>query len=269
MMSELVTLARGVLTFDTATFAAHVASRDALKRGLLLMVAVALLAGLFPFFGSVVSSFRSPEAEIAIAERQFEQQFQQQMQTNPSLRNPQVQRMFLGIFREVFAMARDIAQLKPNIGFLPGWLGRLLEAFGHWLSTPFVWLGAWAWYALWVTLFAKLLAGRATLERTLAATSLFVVPHLLNLLTGLLDLMGRLPVAGVCFGTLSGLIGLAAGVWGAAIYVKATATANEFSLGKAIVATLLPALLAVLATVLIIIIIIAVIIIAAAAGSSR
>ena len=243
MISEMVALARGVLTFDSATFAAHVESRDALKRGLLLMVVVALLAGLFPFFSSIVSSFRSPEAEIATAQREFEQRMAQQMQSNPAWQNPQIRRMFQDIFGGMFEIGRDIAQLQPNVSFLPSWLGRLLQAFGRWLSTPFVWLGAWAGYALWVMLFAKLLGGRATLGRMLAATSLFVVPHVLDLFTGLLDLIGRIPTVGVCFGGLSGLVGFVAGVWGIAIYVKATATANEFSLVKATLATVLPALL--------------------------
>jgi hypothetical protein len=139
--------------------------------------------------------------------------------------------------------------------------------FGVWLSTPLVWLGAWAWYALWVMLFAKLLGGGATLERMLSATSLFVVPHVLNLLTGLLALMGRIPVAGACFGGLGALIGLVAGLWGVAIYVKATAAANEFGAGKATLATILPALLfLLLAIVVAIAVVIGVIV---AAGSSR
>jgi len=145
-----------------------------------------------------------------------------------------------------FAIARDITQLKSNVSFLPPWLERLLRAFGEWLSQPLAWLGAWAWYALWVTLFAKLLGGRATLERMLAATSLFVVPHLLDFLGGLLTLFSGIQVAGACFGLLNTLIGFVAWAWGVAVYVKATAMANEFGLGKATLATLLPALLAAL-----------------------
>ncbi len=267
MISELVALARRVLTLDSATFAAHVASRDALKRGLLLIVVIALLAGLFPFLAGIVGSFRSPEAEIAEAQRQFEQQMQQQMQFNPGWQDPQARRMFQEISSQAFAMIRDIVQLRPNVSFLPHWLDRLLQVFGVWLSTPFVWLGAWAWYALWVMLFAKLLGGGATLERMLGATSLFVVPHVLNLLTSLLALMGGIPVAGACFGALGTLIGLVAGLWGVAIYVKATAAANEFGIGKATLATILPALLVLLLT---IVAAIAVVIgIVAAAGGSR
>ena len=244
MMSELVSLARGVLTFDDATFTAHLASRDALKRGLLLMVIVALLAGLFPFFSAVASSFR--RVDMNALESTVEKQIEQSLQFSPAWQNPEFQRTFREYFQMGFAIARDITQLKPNVSFLPPWLDRLLRAFGEWLSLPFAWLGAWAWYALWVTLFAKLLGGRATLERMLAATSLFVVPHLLDLVGGLLSLFNNIAVAGACFGLLNTVIGFVAWAWGIAVYVKATAAANEFSLSKAALATILPVLLVVL-----------------------
>jgi hypothetical protein len=241
MKSELISLSRGVLTFNDAAFAAHLASRDALKRGLLLMVVVALLAGLFPFLSAAAASFR--RVDMNALESQVERQIEQSLQFNPAWQDPVFQRTFRQYFQIGFAIARDITQLKPNVSFLPSWLDRLLHAFGEWLSLPFAWLGAWAWYALWVALFAKLLGGRATLERMLAATSLFVVPHVLDLVGGLLNLFNNIAVAGACFGLLNTVIGLVAWAWGIAIYVKATATANGFSLGKASLATILPALL--------------------------
>jgi len=82
MMSELVSLARGVLTFDDATFTAHLASRDALKRGLLLMVIVALLAGLFPFSSAAASSFR--RVDMNALESSVEKQIEQSLQFNPA-----------------------------------------------------------------------------------------------------------------------------------------------------------------------------------------
>jgi hypothetical protein len=263
MRSELITLARGVLTFDEAAFTAHLASRDALKRGLLLMVIVALLAGLFPFLSGVVSSFR--RVDMNVLERDVEKQIEQSMQFNPAWQNPAFQRVFREYFQMGFGIARDIVALRPNVSFLPPWLERLLRAFGEWLSQPLAWLGAWAWYALWVMLFARLLGGRATLERMLAATCLFVVPHVLDLLGGLLTLLNGVRVVGACFGLLSTLVGLVAWVWGVAVYVKATAAANEFGLGKATLATLLPALVAALLAMLLVI----VIIVAAVASGSR
>jgi hypothetical protein len=60
----------------------------------------------------------------------------------------------------------------------------------------------------------------------------------------LLNVMASIPTVGGCFGAFSGLIGLVAAVWGIAIYIKASATANEFSLGKASLAAFLPVLVA-------------------------
>ena len=63
----------------------------------------------------------------------------------------------------------------------------------------------------------------------LGATALYAVPH------GL-DILGFVP----CLG---GVLGLVATVWGIAIYVKALAVANDFSTSRAIVATVVPALI--------------------------
>ena len=244
MMSQLLTFVRGVLTLDDATYSAHVASRDALKRGLLLMVVVALLVELFPFLSGITSSFR--RVDVAAMQGDIERQIEQQMQFNPAWQDPEFRQVFKEYFGAVFAIVKDIVALKPNVSFLPDWLDHLLNAFGAWLSTPLAWLGAWAGYALWVMLFAKLLGGRATLEKMLAATTLTVVPHLLDVLVSLIGLLSSIPLVGACFGIGGGLIGLAAWVWGIAVYVKATAMANEFGLDKATLATVLPALLALL-----------------------
>jgi Yip1 domain len=262
MTSQLLTFVRGVLTFDDATYSVHVASRDALKRGLLLMVVVALLIGLFPFLSGIANSFR--RVDVAAMQGDIERQIEQRMQFNPAWQDPEFRQVFNEYFPAVFAIVRDIAAVKPNVSFLPDWLDRLLHAFGAWLSTPLAWLGAWAWYALWVTLFAKLLGGRATLERMLAATTLTVVPHLLDVLVSLIGLLSGIPFVGACFGVGGWVIGLAAWVWGIAVYVKATATANEFGLDKASLATILPALLVLL---LMFVLLIAFIILLVVAGS--
>jgi hypothetical protein len=242
MIRELISLVQGVLKFDSAAFTRHIESKDALKRGLLLIILAALLAGFFPFLGEVVNSFSQPN--FADIEAQMRQQIDLQKQFNPSLRDPQFARMYDETIQAVIAMIKDITGIKPNVAFLPNWLGRLLAALGAWLSTPVAWIAGWLGYALWVMLFAKLLGGRATLSKMLGATTLFVAPHVFNVFTGLLSLMGKIPVAGTCFGGLGILLGLGLWVWGTVVYVKATATANEFGLGQATLATVLPAVLA-------------------------
>jgi hypothetical protein len=78
-------------------------------------------------------------------------------------------------------------------------------------------------------LFAKLLGGKGTIAQMLAATSLYAVPHVL-------DILGFI----TCVGPLFGLV---ATLWGIGIYIKGLAVANDFGIGKAALATILPALL--------------------------
>jgi len=49
---------------------------------------------------------------------------------------------------------------------------------------------------------------------------------------------------------LGPFLGLVATVWGIAIYVKAVAIANDFSIGRAVVATVVPALIGLALTLL-------------------
>ncbi len=242
MIRELWTLIQGALKFDTATYAAHLESKDALRRGVALIAVAALLAGLFPFISSLVASFQSPN--FADIEARMRQQIEAQSQFNPSLRNPAFRKVFEDNFQAALEMVKDIAALKPNLSFLPGWLNRLLLALSAWASRPVAALAGWMGYALWVMLVSKLLGGRATLTRLLGAATLSAAPHTLDLFTGLLRALGQIPVAGPCLSGLGSLISLGFWAWGLAIYVKATAQANEFGLGKATVAVLLPGLLA-------------------------
>jgi hypothetical protein len=244
-MNELLTFARGVLTFDDATFAAHIGSADALKRGLAIMAVVALLASLFTFVGNAVEGFRP--VDMAEIQRQIEQSLEQQRQFNPALQDPEAQEMIQGMIKEGIAIGKELSQEPTNFAFLPTWLGNLLEALGTWLSQPLAWLGSWAWYALWVLLFAKLLGGRATLQRMLGATTLFAVPHVFDIFLDLLNLLGRfIPMLACVFGPLAWLAGLLTFAWGVAVYVKATAVANDFGTGRAFAAAILPVVLAVL-----------------------
>ncbi len=256
-MNKWLTFARGVLTLDDATFAAHVNSADALKRGLGILAVVALLTSLFTLVGDVVEGFRP--VDMAEIQRQMEQSFEQQMQFNPALQYPETREMIQGSIREGIAIGTEITQEPTNLAFLPTWLCNLLQALGTWLSRPLAWLGSWAWYALWVLLFAKLLGGRATLQRMLGATTLFAVPHVFDIALDLLNLLGRLiPTVACVFGPLAWLAGLLTFAWGVVVYVKATAVANDFSTGRAFAAAILPlVLVALLALIGLIVLIIA------------
>jgi hypothetical protein len=138
------------------------------------------------------------------------------------------------IVEQVTAYMRSSIEMGLRIQALPTRLpkpvGGVLEDLGRLLSLPFSRLTGWIGYTIWVLLFAKLLGGRATVAQTLGATALYAIPHVLDILH--------------IVRCLGGLLGFIATVWGIAIYVKALAVANEFSIGRSIVATVAPALIA-------------------------
>jgi hypothetical protein len=227
-MNELLQLARDALLFKHETYVQHTARADALKRGLTLLVVVTLLAGVISLVVNVVNAMRPTDVEADI------QEFEQSLQTFFDNAEP-----FLDLppdFKKGFGQGLKAVRPGIEIGAriaelptpLPRPVGVLLSNLGAFLSLPFSRLAGWVGYGIWVMLAAKLLGGRATAAQTLGATALYAVPHVL-------DILGPVP----CLG---GLLGVVATVWGIAIYVKALAVANEFTIGRAIVATLLPAL---------------------------
>jgi hypothetical protein len=227
-MNELLQLARDALLFKHETYVQHVARADALKRGLTLLVVVTLLAGVISLVVNVVNGMRPTDVEADI------QEFEQGMQSffdnvEPFLDLPPDFKKGFGqglkAVRPGIEIGARIAELPTP---LPRPVGVLLSNLGAFLSLPFSRLAGWVGYGIWVMLAAKLMGGQATVAQTLGATALYAVPHVL-------DILGPVP----CLG---GLLGVVATVWGIAIYVKALAVANEFTIGRAIVATLLPAL---------------------------
>ena len=228
MINELLQLAWDALLFRHDAYARHVARADALKRGLLLLVLVTLLAGLISFVVNVVGDL-GPQ-DLADEQRETEEGFREFFRNFTSL-SPYLD------LPPGFDEEQMMAYMRPglDIGFriaalptpLPKPLGWLLQDVGALLSLPFARLAGWFGYAVWVILVAKLLGGRATIAQTLGATALYAVPHVL-------DILGLVP----CLG---GILGLAATVWGIAIYVKALSVANEFTIGRAVAATVVPA----------------------------
>ena len=77
-MKELLQLAWDVVLFRHAAYAQHATRADALKRGLLLLVLVTLLAGVVPLVINVVNGLRplDLEAQRREAEQGFREFFQ-------------------------------------------------------------------------------------------------------------------------------------------------------------------------------------------------
>ena len=228
-MKELLQLGWDALLFRHEAYVRHVSRADALKRGLALLMLVTLLAGLVSLVVNVVTGLRPAdyEADLENLETSILEFFES---VKPFIPMPSD---FERGFREGFRAARPGMEIGMRIGELPTPLpkpiGTLLSNLGAFLSLPFSRLAGWVGYGIWVLLAAKLLGGRATISQSLAATALYAAPHILDILS---------PVP--CMG---GVLGLVATLWGIAIYVKALAVANDFHIWRAIIATLLPAVI--------------------------
>jgi hypothetical protein len=134
--------------------------------------------------------------------------------------------MILSYVRSGMEIGFHIAALPTP---LPRPAGQIMANLGAFLSSPFQKIAGWLGYTLWVLLCAKLLGGRATVAQTLGATALYAIPHVLNIFN-FVD----------CLGPVLGLVALG---WSIAIYVKALAAAHDFSIGKAALAAVAPAVL--------------------------
>lgn len=233
-----VSLVGDILTLKTGAFLRFRDSVDGMRYAIGLLVVVTLFAGSLSFLWQVV---RSPTAGFDQVRAIFDQAFTQ-METTSGI--PAAQ---LAIIREQFESGINIAEGIMGLPTtLPRPLGRFLEALGLWLSSPFVRLGAWLSYGIWVLLLARLLLGaKGSLRAFFATTPLYSVPQLLAFLA---------PVP--CLGSL---IAIVAAIWGWLIYTKATAVSlgwvqqrvgadglvvgEETQWGRALVAVFLPAIL--------------------------
>ncbi len=222
MVGEMLQLARGALLLDTQTFAAQREAPDTFRKGVLLIVIITLLAGSLSFAVSTVKGFLPPKWD---AQREkVGNQISQVFEFLPFEMDTKTERMVVGSIEAGLDIGFEIAQLPTP---LPRPVKGFLQALGGWITAPLLRLGGWMGYAFWVLLVAKLLGGRATLSQMLGCTALYVAPQILTILQVV-----------PCLGAILGFVAF---IWGLVIYVKATAVANELSLGRALLAAVLPA----------------------------
>lgn len=235
MIQDLIQISRGALTFEDGAFARMRDAPDGFQKALLLVVVVSLLVGLIASGIGLIHELTQPPLEVQFEkiERGIEQGLASAEQFGAEI-DPKVRAQILSNVREGLQIGRRVAQVAIETMPLPLPVSNLFEALGKWASAPFNWLGTWMLYGLIVLIIAKLLGGTATIQEMLSTTSLAVVPHVLDAFG---PLLGLVPYIGGLAATALGLVTL---VWGLAIYVKATATANRFSIGKSLVAVLLP-----------------------------
>lgn len=241
MMQELIQLSRGALSFKDDVFAHMRDAPDGFQKALVLIVAVSLLVGLIASGVGLIRELTQPPFEVVFQEieKGFEQGLASAEQFGAEI-PPEVRAQIQSSIREGLNIGRRVAEVVEETTPLPGPVSSLFEALGGWASAAFSWLGTWMFYGLIVLVIARLMGGTATIQEMLSATSLSVVPHVLDAFG---PLLGVIPCVG---GLAAGALGLVTFVWGLAIYVKGTATANRFSTGKALVAVLLPIILVLL-----------------------
>jgi hypothetical protein len=254
MAHEVLETLRGALTLDGDFFRSFHARHDVFLRGVVLVVVVALIASLPLFIMDLVNHLGTASNPAGAVTQQFQQAMQNiapYLQSMP----PEAQAQINQGFEAGSEIATRIAALPTPI---PRPVGAALQALGSWLSKPFgnagfplsvASLGTWLGYGLLVMLFARWLHGRGDMAGFFGTTSLYAVPHLLNFLS---------PVP--LLGPLTGLIAF---FWGAAIYVKATAVSHELTLERALLAVLLPVLVALAFLILVVVVLIILIAVAA------
>jgi hypothetical protein len=247
MFGEMLQLTRGALFLDAQTFVAQREARDTFRKGVLLVVVIILLAGSLSFVVSTVKGFLPPR--WGARREKVGSQISQVFEFLPIEMDAKTERMITGSIEAGLDIGFEIAQLPTP---LPRPVKDFLQALGGLITAPLLRLGGWMGYAFWVLLAAKLLGGRATLSQMLGCTALYVVPQILTILQVI-----------PCLGPILGLVAF---VWGLVIYVKATAVANELSLGRALLAVILPAAVLIGLISLLVIPLVLLIVVAAVAG---
>jgi hypothetical protein len=229
-----LSLIGGALTLRTDTFKVLRERSDVFYRGFLLVFLVGLLAGAFTA-GEVLTTnvLRPPNEKLVTQEvlRGFENSY------NGA---PEARSTIEPYLTEFVAMGFELSQLPPNSGSAFRPFAQLLRWLGESTSVPFggSFLGFLLIAGLFVHLTSRWLGGRAGIAQMLGLSALGLAPHLLDPISSLIRLAGNLSGSGA-FGPVESLIGLVVFVWGAVIYVKATAVAQEFTYGRALGAILI------------------------------
>jgi hypothetical protein len=192
-------------------------------RGIVLIVAVSLLAGLVAFVIDVVNQVTPFDA--VEMERGMDQWLDFQSQFLPYMDDPEAQEAIEAVYDVILPMVRDLAGIDTPMG--PGLAG-FFRALGGWLSRTLASLGRWLSYSALVLICVKLLGGSAKLPHFLGMVSLYAIP-------GLLRVLGAIP----CVGWLLVLIGAA---WSIVVYIKATSVVADLDTGRATVAVFAPAI---------------------------
>ncbi len=217
-MNETLTLMRGALMLDTKTLADLKASPDVFRKGIMVLLGVGLTVGIVTGLVAMIQGLLTDPLKEMDSVRSTMQQYAGQFMPPVAYQE----------FSQNFEMGLNIGRriVTETRAPLPRPVTVIFQQVGAMLSYPFGWLGSLLFYGVLVHIFAKLLGGKGTIAQMYGVTSLTVVPHLL-------DALGWVP----CLGAVLGIVGWA---WGVGVYVKGTSVAEEMSIGKGILAVLMP-----------------------------
>ena len=251
-MSAFLATLRDIVLLRTPAYEQWRDRPNAMKRGVLVLLVCFLVAG---SISSAIGFFASVRPVSLEDGDQFRQEFQRNMEMWQQFMPPQdpmtqaIMDEFLDNFESGWRIGVAIDSLETP---LPRGLARWFEALGGWLSGALGNLGFFLAYAVWVLLFAKLLGGNGGVDRFLGLTALFALPNLLGVFSFI-----------PCAGPQIAFIGWA---WGVAVYVKGVQVSQRLDLGKALLATILPALILAVIVLIIAFISLLAIIVAASQG---
>jgi hypothetical protein len=226
-MSEMIKTVFRTVILDDEAFQAWRERPNIFLRGIILIAIVTLVAGLVTFAVNFVNQVR-PVTAVQIEEA-IEQSLDMQRRFNPSLQDPEAQRIIDETLGVIVPMIVEISEVDIPIG--RGASG-FFAALGSYLSSVFASLAGWLFYGALVLVAVNLLGGSAKLPEFLGMVALYVTP-------GLLGLLRPIP----CVGALLAFIGT---IWGVVVYIKAVSFTTELDLPKSVLAVLAPIIVLVL-----------------------
>ena len=227
--SSWLNLAKDALTLKPEPYQRLASPPASLRSAIAIVVVVGLIIGAVHALVGIPGLVSAPQFNA--------DEFIGQIEENPLMsqmfggaQTPEEQEAMALITESIRSFAPTIERLSQVQTPLPGFLTRLLQWLGDWLSRPFTLLASWLFISVWIMLFARMLGGQGNLLPYLSVSALSTLPHLLHA-------FDFIP----CLGTV---IWLVAGVWGLVIQVKAVEITHGLSQEKSILAVALPYLLA-------------------------
>lgn len=235
-MKEMLNVMRDAALLREPAMEAFRDRKDAMKRGVAILLACFLVAGSLAFLLNLVNSVRPfGPAQIDAAQQQFTQSLEQMQMFGAT--DPASQAVFDQIVETTQVIMRAGMEIAGLDTTLPRGIAGFFSALGRWLTSTVGQLLTFLGYGVWVLLFAKLLGGNGGVDRFFGLTALFAVPNLLSIF---------LPIP--CVGSLVAFIGW---IWGVVVYVKAVQVSQRLTTGRAVAAALLPAVILTLLVVIV------------------